>query len=74
MPWFPEKGIAWPSTLSVAVSCGFPSALNTASLFASIFKILSSHNVIKSPSAEDLECSFCMLPYIGFISFVIFSA
>ena len=49
------KGIVCPNTLLVAIKFGFPSALYTASLFANIFKHLSSHNVTKSVS---LECSF----------------
>ena len=55
----------------VAVKLVFPSALNTASLFANILKHLSSHKVTKS---ESLECIFWILPYIGFTSLVIFSA
>ena len=57
--------------MAVAVKFGLPSALNTASLFASIFKTLSSQRVIKSVS---LACSFWILPYTGFTSLVIFSA
>jgi len=49
----------------------FPSALKTASLFANIFKILSSH---KTKRLESLVCSFCIVPYVGLTSLVIVSA
>ena len=63
--------MAWPNTLLVDVKFVFPSALNKASLLANILKTLSSHRAIKSVS---LTCSFWILPYSGFKSFVIFSA
>ena len=51
-----------------------PSALNKASLLANILTTLSSQKAIKSPWALALENNFCILPYTGFNSFVIFSA
>ena len=54
--------MACPKTLFVAVKLALPSALNKASLFANIFITLSSQKAIKSPSAVDLEYSFCILP------------
>ena len=55
----------------LAVNCVLPFASNKASLLANILVTLSSHKVIKS---ESLAWSFCILPYSGFISFVIGSA
>ena len=71
MPYSPAKGIAWPSTAVFDVILTLPSALNKASLLANTFNTLSSQNAIKSVS---LVCSFCILPYSGFNSFVIGSA
>ena len=71
MPYSPIKGIDCPNTLFVAVNCEFPSALKTASLFANTLNTLSSQKTTKS---EFLVKSFCILPYVGFMSFVIFSA
>ena len=63
--------MAWPNTLLVDVKLVFPSALYNASLLASILNTLSSQKAIRSVS---LTCNFCILPYSGFISLVIFSA
>ena len=68
IPYSPTYPIVWPNTLLLAVKFVLPSALNNASLFVSIFNILSSQNAIKSVS---LTCNFCIDPYIGLMSLVI---